>query len=102
MDITSCPSASASTSNLKREASEALEADEGRTRKRYKEDRNVDNQMDTDEEPSKDSRVANALAQELQCGCCSEIVYRPVLVMPCQHFFCGRSVSLKNKLLRGI
>jgi len=30
------------------------------------------------------------LAQELQCGCCSELVYKPVLVMPCQHFFCGR------------
>ncbi|KAF8635821.1 hypothetical protein AX15_000020 [Amanita polypyramis BW_CC] len=29
------------------------------------------------------------LAAELQCGCCSELVYRPVLVIPCQHFFCG-------------
>ncbi|KAF8195478.1 hypothetical protein BJ912DRAFT_143278 [Pholiota molesta] len=29
------------------------------------------------------------IAQELQCGCCSELVYRPVLVIPCQHFFCG-------------
>ncbi|KAF8349267.1 hypothetical protein F5887DRAFT_945253 [Amanita rubescens] len=29
------------------------------------------------------------LAAELQCGCCSELVYRPVLVTPCQHFFCG-------------
>ncbi len=30
------------------------------------------------------------LAEELQCGCCSELVYRPVVVNPCQHFFCGR------------
>jgi E3 ubiquitin-protein ligase CHFR len=30
------------------------------------------------------------LAQELQCDCCSELVYLPVVVSPCQHFFCGR------------
>jgi E3 ubiquitin-protein ligase CHFR len=30
------------------------------------------------------------LAQELRCGCCSALVYRPVVVSPCQHFFCGR------------
>ncbi|KAJ7796160.1 hypothetical protein B0H14DRAFT_2916156 [Mycena olivaceomarginata] len=36
-----------------------------------------------------DSALADQLAQELQCGCCSELVYRPVLVSPCQHFFCG-------------
>ncbi|KAL4080668.1 hypothetical protein J3A83DRAFT_4084848 [Scleroderma citrinum] len=29
------------------------------------------------------------LAQELQCGCCAELVYHPVVVSPCQHFFCG-------------
>lgn len=33
--------------------------------------------------------LANDLEQELQCGCCSAIVYRPVVVSPCQHFFCG-------------
>ncbi|KAJ7176006.1 hypothetical protein C8R46DRAFT_1080386 [Mycena filopes] len=33
--------------------------------------------------------LADQLAQELQCGCCSELVYRPVIVAPCQHFFCG-------------
>ena len=44
-------------------------------------------------EPSVSESIANfvdELAQELQCGCCSELVYKPVLVMPCQHFFCGR------------
>lgn len=34
--------------------------------------------------------LANELEQELQCGCCSALVYRPVVVSPCQHFFCGR------------
>lgn len=34
--------------------------------------------------------LVEELAAELQCGCCSELVYRPVLVTPCQHFFCGR------------
>ena len=34
--------------------------------------------------------LVEELAQELQCGCCSELVYKPVIVSPCQHFFCGR------------
>ncbi len=34
--------------------------------------------------------LADELDQELQCGCCSALVYRPVVVSPCQHFFCGR------------
>jgi len=38
------------------------------------------------------NKLAEDLAQELQCGCCSELVYRPVVVSPCQHFFCGRYV----------
>lgn len=37
--------------------------------------------------------LADDLAQELQCGCCSELVYKPVVVAPCEHFFCGRSVD---------
>ena len=36
--------------------------------------------------------LADGLEEELQCGCCSAIVYRPVVVAPCQHFFCGRCV----------
>lgn len=38
--------------------------------------------------------LADDLAQELQCGCCSELVYKPVIVSPCEHFFCGRCVLL--------
>ncbi|KAK0221886.1 hypothetical protein IW262DRAFT_1315498 [Armillaria fumosa] len=34
------------------------------------------------------------LTQELQCGCCSELLYRPVIVSPCQHFFCGSCCML--------
>jgi hypothetical protein len=38
--------------------------------------------------------LAASLAQELECGCCSALVYKPVIVQPCQHFFCGRYVVL--------
>ncbi|CAK5284071.1 unnamed protein product [Mycena citricolor] len=41
-----------------------------------------------------DCVLADELAQELQCGCCSELVYRPVTVLPCQHYFCGSCCSL--------
>ena len=62
-------------------------------RKRLKEDSDLDAQMLVEPEQSRDSKIADHLSEELQCGCCSELVYRPVLVMPCQHFFCGRSVD---------
>jgi E3 ubiquitin-protein ligase CHFR len=35
-------------------------------------------------------KFVDVLAEDLHCGCCSELVYKPVLVIPCQHFFCGR------------
>lgn len=35
-------------------------------------------------------QLVEVLAEDLQCACCSELVYKPVLVVPCQHFFCGR------------
>ncbi|KZT12057.1 uncharacterized protein LAESUDRAFT_733924 [Laetiporus sulphureus 93-53] len=38
--------------------------------------------------------LANELEQELQCACCSALVYRPVVVMPCQHFFCGSCIVM--------
>ncbi|KAJ7189858.1 hypothetical protein GGX14DRAFT_382823 [Mycena pura] len=62
------------------------------SRKRMKED---DNQQDSDGHAEDvvavagNTLLADQLAQELQCGCCSELVYRPVIVAPCQHFFCG-------------
>lgn len=38
--------------------------------------------------------LESELAQELECPCCSALVYRPVVVSPCQHFFCGSCCSL--------
>ncbi|KAH8113566.1 hypothetical protein DFH11DRAFT_1599391 [Phellopilus nigrolimitatus] len=38
--------------------------------------------------------LAEDLAQELQCGCCAELVYKPVVVTPCDHFFCGSCCTL--------
>jgi E3 ubiquitin-protein ligase CHFR len=40
--------------------------------------------------PIDGAALAADLAEELECGCCSAVVYRPVVVMPCQHYFCGR------------
>lgn len=78
---------------LKRRASPSLDPEEESSRKRLKEDRDIDGQTtgESDNAQSLDqSRWAEDMAQELQCGCCSELVYRPVIVLPCQHFFCGR------------
>lgn len=80
---------------LKRSASASFNdvPDESVSRKRMKEEHNVPEQAEGAEGaivPADDSALAEQLAQELQCGCCSELVYRPVIVAPCQHFFCGR------------
>lgn len=47
--------------------------------------------------------LESELAQELECPCCSALVYRPVVVSPCQHFFCGRyCVVLACRSLRSL
>ncbi|KAF8582819.1 hypothetical protein K439DRAFT_1661584 [Ramaria rubella] len=38
--------------------------------------------------------VIEELTQELKCGCCTELCYNPVIVNPCQHFFCGSCCML--------
>lgn len=79
-----------SSMNLKRRAQSPLEEppDEG-SRKRFKEDtRDQQNKQGLPQA----SWLIEAIEEELQCGCCSALVYKPVLVMPCQHFFCGRWV----------
>ncbi|KZS93432.1 hypothetical protein SISNIDRAFT_485680 [Sistotremastrum niveocremeum HHB9708] len=38
--------------------------------------------------------LSDSLALELQCGCCAELLYNPVMVLPCQHFFCGSCCTL--------
>ncbi|KAJ6525305.1 hypothetical protein DFH09DRAFT_1188845 [Mycena vulgaris] len=77
---------------LKRSASASFNdvLDESVSRKRMKEEHKVPEQVEAMTTiPMDDSALAEQLAQELQCGCCSELVYRPVIVAPCQHFFCG-------------
>lgn len=41
-----------------------------------------------------DLTLEHELALELNCGCCTEICYNPVLVSPCQHTFCGSCFTL--------
>ncbi|KAF7365036.1 hypothetical protein MVEN_00374700 [Mycena venus] len=89
---------SQSTTTLKRRASASFTdgLDESVSRKRMKEEHEDDSDGpehagDGAVVPAGDSNstLADQLTQELQCGCCSELVYRPVIVAPCQHFFCG-------------
>lgn len=78
---------------LKRSASSAFESpDDSSSRKKLKEDTDGGQEMaiPISEETVEGQALADELEQELQCGCCSALVYRPVLVHPCQHFFCGR------------
>ncbi|KAI0822303.1 hypothetical protein BC628DRAFT_1327582 [Trametes gibbosa] len=85
---------------LKRSASEAFkDVPEGESsRKRLREDSGSTLGGDVaDGGASADGAatlLADGLEEELQCGCCSAIVYRPVVVAPCQHFFCGSCVTL--------
>ncbi|GBE84963.1 hypothetical protein SCP_0701450 [Sparassis crispa] len=78
----------ATTATLKRRASLTFEGmQDDSSRKRLKED--TDNGGRELPHVIDGEALANDLEQELQCGCCSALVYRPVLVSPCQHFFCG-------------
>lgn len=100
---------SSSSHNLKRLASPTFEGFEGDSRKRAKTNGNsVD--ADTDKpqtnpalanatqavalstQPTPSSALLDDLEQELLCGCCSALLYRPVIVLPCEHYFCGRFV----------
>ncbi|KAJ7928050.1 hypothetical protein B0H13DRAFT_1016114 [Mycena leptocephala] len=88
------PVSRAPQSTLKRRASasftDGLEVSVSRKRmKEEREDSDVPEQTVGTVASADDSTLADQLAQELQCGCCSELVYRPVIVAPCQHFFCG-------------
>ncbi|TFK40665.1 hypothetical protein BDQ12DRAFT_679831 [Crucibulum laeve] len=81
--------------SLKRRASPAFEGmQEEASRKRLKEDQESEDLSVMDNSTSFTSNLADTMAEDLQCGCCSELVYRPVLVLPCQHFFCGSCCSL--------
>ncbi len=85
------------SATLKRRASSTFEDTEERSsRKKLKEDDEQfrDPSGPTEMNPVDGDALADELEQELQCGCCSALVYRPVIVSPCQHFFCGRSANL--------
>ncbi|EAU85893.1 hypothetical protein CC1G_02916 [Coprinopsis cinerea okayama7 len=77
------------SATLKRPASPSFENGDQPVRKRLKEEADKASIVEQDAEKSQDARMVDELALELQCGCCSELVYNPVLVLPCQHFFCG-------------
>ncbi|KAK7048511.1 hypothetical protein R3P38DRAFT_2869823 [Favolaschia claudopus] len=81
---------------LKRRASASFPdgSDDTVSRKRMKEEHEDSVVVEThatgeNTSSANESSLADQLAQELQCGCCSELVYRPVLFRPCEHFFCG-------------
>ncbi len=52
------------------------------------------NVMDCDPSPKvppvDGEALAEDLGQELECGCCAGLIYKPVVINPCEHFFCGR------------
>lgn len=90
MGLSMSRSGGTSSSALKRGPPSSFEGLEDETsKKRFKED--LGNQPDSEKSVAKPDyeALAEDLAQELQCGCCAELVYRPVVVSPCQHFFCG-------------
>lgn len=104
------------TAPLKRSASEAFDhgPDDETTHKKLKDSNGNARGDDSGANPD-GATLSDNLEEELQCGCCSAIVYRPVVVNPCQHFFCGRcvhthsaflasagAVVLKLLLLRGV
>jgi hypothetical protein len=78
---------------LKRRASPTFEGlQDATSRKRLKGDAEdqTTNQTIHDQLSVDGQALLEDLAQELQCGCCAGLVYRPVTVSPCQHFLCGR------------
>ncbi|KAF8158272.1 hypothetical protein B0H34DRAFT_708115 [Crassisporium funariophilum] len=77
------------SSSLKRRASPSFECSEDNSRKRFKEEPEDMTHRKEMSNSECNTDFMDDLAQELQCGCCSELVYKPVIVMPCQHFFCG-------------
>ncbi|KAF9071181.1 hypothetical protein BDP27DRAFT_533698 [Rhodocollybia butyracea] len=78
--------------SLKRPTSPTFHEDASSSRKRFKES---EGPVDLNKNDSIiESKLADDLAQELECGCCSELLYKPVMVTPCQHFFCGSCCQL--------
>lgn len=76
---------------LKRRASSSFDSRGDNSRKRLREDL-PPNETTDPQAPVliSGTQLADDLEQELVCGCCSALLYRPVIVYPCQHYFCGR------------
>ncbi|KAG8933821.1 hypothetical protein FRC02_011143 [Tulasnella sp. 418] len=99
------PSSSSALLSLKRPAEDDNDIQEQRRNKRH-------HTMTTEEtdlsqadpqavqEPilAEDARMAikylEAMEDELRCGCCTELLYRPVEIFPCMHYFCGSCTVL--------
>ncbi|THH15848.1 hypothetical protein EW146_g4694 [Bondarzewia mesenterica] len=81
---------------LKRRASLTFEGMDDDSRKRFKECKPEQQLHIHEEQPIiiSGKALADDLEQELQCGCCSGLLYRPVIVNPCQHYFCGSCCTL--------
>ncbi|VDC00707.1 unnamed protein product [Peniophora sp. CBMAI 1063] len=82
--------------SLKRRASDSFgDRDDGATAKRAREDSPGSGSEDAPSGPEEKTvtisgaALADDLEQDLMCGCCSALLYRPVVVNPCQHYFCG-------------
>ncbi|KAG6836142.1 hypothetical protein H0H93_010975 [Arthromyces matolae] len=97
---------SAFAPSLKRTASSSFEGCEGeQSRKRLKEDKDQTlTEADKHDSalPAVSPSIVDDMARELECGCCSALVYRPVLVNPCQHFFCGRFTGTSSSWRRAL
>ncbi|KIO18632.1 hypothetical protein M407DRAFT_31708 [Tulasnella calospora MUT 4182] len=40
-------------------------------------------------EVAKAAKFVDDMEEELMCGCCAALLYHPVVISPCGHFFCG-------------
>ncbi|KAL5482947.1 hypothetical protein ACEPAI_9542 [Sanghuangporus weigelae] len=83
-------------SSHKRPASPIFDEDrKDRKRMKGEMDGSIDQQSSMHEhQPIDGQTLVDDLSQELQCGCCSGLVYKPVIVVPCDHFFCGSCCTL--------
>ncbi|KAF9267310.1 hypothetical protein L218DRAFT_920010 [Marasmius fiardii PR-910] len=87
------------TVGVKRRASSTFEGMQTDCRKRMKEDEEVALQevgagASLSSSSSDTVDLVEDLSEELQCGCCSALIYKPVVVSSCQHFFCGSCIVL--------
>jgi E3 ubiquitin-protein ligase CHFR len=97
--ITSPVSPATSTKSLKRTA-DMMDDDEDRQdskRKRISDgnedggpEASTSKTTNTAPDGTDANRLVKEIGDELLCGCCSALCYNPVLVLPCQHYYCGR------------